>query len=187
MRLRPRLRPMTFDDRDGVHAVYAAGILGGDATFFTQIPERESWWPDWFAARPPFGRLVAEEDGEILGYAGFSPTSSRPFYAGVLEDTIYVAPQAKGRGLGKALLGAALEEADAAGAWLVTGLIFAENRASIRLHEGLGFRLFGIRERMGYHEHPAYRRWRDVAIMDRRSPRAGLGEEPPRLEGLAKG
>lgn len=179
-----RLRPMTLEDRDGVHAVYAAGILGGEATFFAEVPEPESWWPGWFAGRLPVGLIVAEEHGKILGYAGFGPTSSRPFYAGVVEDTVYVAPEAKGRGLGKALLGAALEEADAAGIWLAVGLIFAENRVSIRLHESLGFKLFGVRERMGWHAHPAYRRWRDVAILDRRSPRAAQDEEPPHLSFL---
>ncbi len=179
-----RLRPMTIDDRDGVFAVFSAGIAGGEATFLTEIPDRETWWPGWFAGRLPFGRIVAEDNGRILGYAGFSPTSPRPFYAGVVEDTVYVAPEAKGRGFGKALLGAALEESDAAGAWLVTGLIFAENAASIRLHEKLGFKLFGVRERMGYHDHPDWLRWRDVAILDRRSPRAGLGEAPPDLERL---
>lgn len=179
-----RLRPMTLEDRDGVHAAFAAGIRGGDATFLNDVPEPENWWPGWFAARLPVGLLVAEEEGRILGYAGFSPASPRPFYAGVVEDTIYVAPEAKGRGVGKALLGAALEEADAAGIWLATGLIFAENRPSIRLHEGLGFKLFGVRERMAYHEHPAYRRWRDVAILDRRSPRAVDAETPPKLSFL---
>ncbi|NIP78381.1 MAG: GNAT family N-acetyltransferase, partial [Gemmatimonadetes bacterium] len=103
-------------------------------------------WEAWDAARHPCCRLVAVEDGRVVGFAALSPVSTRPVYAGVAEVMVYVAEDARGRGVGTALLSALVEATEAAGLWTLTAGIFPENEASIRAHERVGFRRVGRRE-----------------------------------------
>jgi len=157
---------MTADDWPRVAAIYADGIATGDATFETDVPTREE-----FAATKIAGlSLVAEaaSDG-VVGWVGASRVSSRPVYAGVVEHSVYVAPGAQGRGLGRALLGAFLAASEDAGVWTVQTRIFPENRASLAVHATCGFRTVGTLERLGQHGG----RWRDVVLLERRSRRAG--------------
>jgi phosphinothricin acetyltransferase len=84
----------------------------------------------------------------------------------VAEDSIYVAPEAQGLGVGRALLAAVVASAEQAGIWTVQTGVFPENQASIRLHEACGFRVVGVRERLGR----LHGRWRDVVLLERRSP-----------------
>ena len=92
--------------------------------------------------------------------------SDRCAYAGVAEDSIYVAPEAQGQGVGRALLATVVASAEQAGIWTVQTGVFPENQASIRLHEACGFRVVGVRERLGR----LHGRWRDVVLLERRSP-----------------
>jgi L-amino acid N-acyltransferase YncA len=92
--------------------------------------------------------------------------SDRCAYAGVAEDSIYVAPQAQRRRVGRVLLAAVLASAEQAGIWTVQTGIFPENEPSVRLHQSCGFRVVGVRERLGR----LHGRWRDVLLMERRSP-----------------
>jgi L-amino acid N-acyltransferase YncA len=157
------LQPLRSEDWPAVRAIYQAGIDGGDATFETAVPE----WPAWDAAHLAHHRLVARDDaGRILGWAALAPVSDRCAYAGVAEDSIYVAPDAQGRGVGRALLAAVVASAEQAGIWTVQTGIFPENQASVRLHEACGFRVVGVRERLGQ----LHGRWRDVLLLERRSP-----------------
>jgi phosphinothricin acetyltransferase len=112
---------------------------------------------------------TADGTGEVLGWAAVSPVSSRSVYAGVVEHSVYVAPEARGRGVGAALLQALIDSTEAAGIWTIQSGIFPENTASLRLHERKGFRVVGIRERIGCH----HGRWRDVVLVERRSTSAG--------------
>jgi phosphinothricin acetyltransferase len=82
---------------------------------------------------------------------------------------VYVAPAARGRGVGAALLGALIGSTEAAGIWTIQSGIFPENTASLRLHQRAGFRVVGTRERLGRH----HGRWRDVVLLERRSGRVG--------------
>ena len=82
------------------------------------------------------------------------------------EDSIYVAPKAQDRGAGRALLTALIASAEGAGIWTVQTGIFPENQASVRLHQACGFRVVGVRERLGR----LHGRWRDVLLLERRSP-----------------
>ena len=93
-------------------------------------------------------------------------SSSRCAYAGVAEDSIYVAPEAQGRGAGRALLTAVVASAEHGGIWTVQCGIFPENQASVRLHQACGFRRVGVRQRLGRLQG----RWRDVLLLERRSP-----------------
>jgi phosphinothricin acetyltransferase len=83
----------------------------------------------------------------------------------VAENSIYVDPRARRRGIGQALLSALVEASEAAGIWTVQTGIFPENEASLRVHEACGFRVVGVRERLGSH----HGRWRDVVFVERRS------------------
>jgi L-amino acid N-acyltransferase YncA len=156
------LQPLRPGDWPAVRAIYEAGIATGDATFETAAPD----WPAWDAAHLADHRLVARVDGRVVGWTALSPVSDRCAYAGVAEDSIYVAPDAKGRGVGRALLAAVVVSAEQGGIWTVQTGIFPENQASVRLHQVCGFRLVGVRERLGR----LHGRWRDVLVLERRSP-----------------
>ena len=158
-----RIEAMTSEDWPEVRDIYLAGMATGNATFETDAPE----WEAWDAKHMPEHRLVARDGDQVLGWAALSPVSDRCVYAGVAENAIYIAPEARGRGLGRALLSALIDSAEAAGVWTIQTGIFPENEASLRLHELCGFRIVGVRERVGKH----FGRWRDVVFVERRSPK----------------
>ena len=159
------IREMTPDDWPAVRSIYEEGIATGDATFETEAPA----WERWDAARIRACRLVAEIDGSVVAWAALSPYSSRLVYAGVAEDTIYVGAAARGRRVGRKLLRELVDEAERKGFWTLLAGIFAENVASIALHEGCGFRLVGHLERLAHRDG----RWRDVLLFERRSANVG--------------
>ncbi len=152
---------MTNAHGPAVLAIYQAGINEGNATFETQAPS----WDVFSAARLPAHRYVAIYDGEPVGWIAASPISTRPVYAGVVEHSVYVHPASRGRGIGRQLLTTLITSTEAAGIWTIQSGIFAENTASLALHQQAGFRTVGTRERIGQH----YGRWRDVLLIERRS------------------
>ena len=155
------VRDLRPEDWPQVSAIYEDGIATGNATFETAAPG----WVAWDAAHPEH-RLVAELGGEVAGWAALASVSGRPCYRGVAEESVYVAAWARGRGVGRELLEALLARADAAGIWTLEAGIFPENRASVRLHLVCGFRIVGVRERLGELDGV----WRDVLLLERRSP-----------------
>jgi phosphinothricin acetyltransferase len=162
------IRPMTALDWPAVAAIYADGIATGQATFETEVPS----WAAWDAGHLDEHRLIGTDPaGTVLGWAALAPVSSRCVYAGVVENSVYVATLAQGRGVGRALLGRLVESAEQAGIWTVQTGIFPENVASLALHASVGFRVVGRRERLGQH----HGQWRDVLFLERRSSVAGLG------------
>ncbi|GAA0554009.1 GNAT family N-acetyltransferase [Paractinoplanes ferrugineus] len=143
--------------------IYRLGIATGNATFETEPPG----WDSFTAARLPEHRFVAvDEAGTVLGWVACGPVSPRPVYAGVVEHSVYVHPDARGRGAGRALLAALITSTEAAGIWTIQSGVFPENTASLALHTACGFRTVGTRERVGRH----HGRWRDVTLLERRSP-----------------
>jgi phosphinothricin acetyltransferase len=147
-----------------VLAVYQLGIDEGNATFETDAPG----WTEFDAAKLPEHRYVAlDEDARLLGWVAASAVSGRCVYAGVVEHSVYVHPQARGRGVGAALLRALIESTEDAGVWTIQSGIFPENLASLALHRAAGFRVVGTRERIGRHHGV----WRDVVLLERRSDR----------------
>jgi phosphinothricin acetyltransferase len=161
------VRPMCASDADGVLAVYQAGLDSGDASFEIETPS----WETFDAARLPGHRHVAAaaDNGELLGWVAAAPVSGRHAYAGVVEHSVYVAPTARRRGVGTALLQALIDSTEAAGIWTIQSGIFPENIASIRLHQRKGFRVVGTRERIGRWRGL----WRDVVLVERRSALIG--------------
>ena len=159
------IEPLGAGDWPAVRAIYEAGIATGNATFDTTAPD----WPAWDAGHLSDHRLVARQDGRVLGWTALAPVSDRCAYVGVAEDSIYVAPDAQGHGIGRALLSAVVASAERGGIWTVQTGIFPENQASVRLHQACGFRVVGVRERLGQ----LHGRWRDVLLLERRSPAIG--------------
>jgi phosphinothricin acetyltransferase len=161
------LRTMTPADWPAVRAIYEAGIATGNATLETEAPA----WEAWDGAHRMDCRIVATDpDDVVIGWVALSPASGRCVYEGVAEVSIYVAPEAQGRGVGRALLRELITDSERHGIWTLQAGIQVENAASLALHERCGFRRIGVRERLG---RDATGRWRDVAILERRSPTVG--------------
>jgi len=154
------LRALTEDDWTAVAEIYWDGIRDGLATFETEVPS----WETWNAAHLADHRVVAERLGEVVGWAALSPASARRCYAGVAENSVYVAREARGLGIGRRLLEALIATAEAAGIWTIQTSIFPENRASLALHERCGFRVVGSRERIAKRDGI----WRDTVFLELR-------------------
>jgi L-amino acid N-acyltransferase YncA/DNA-binding transcriptional ArsR family regulator len=159
------VRTMTDQDWDDVRRIYGEGIATRNATFTTEVPTQATLDGLWL----PGHRWVAEIDDVVVGWAALSPVSGRACYAGVAENSIYVADGMRGRGVGKALLRSQVIAADEAGLWTLQTSIFPENRASIALHHSAGFRTLGVRERIARLDDI----WRDTVFLERRSPVVG--------------
>ena len=155
------LRRLERGDWPAVADIYWDGMRSGLATFETEVPT----WEAWDAGHLPDHRLVADLLGEVVGWAALSPVSSRRCYAGVVENSVYVAAGARGLGIGRKLLDALIAGAEDAGIWTIQTSIFPENRASLALHERCGFRVVGKRERIAKRDGV----WRDTVFLERRS------------------
>jgi L-amino acid N-acyltransferase YncA len=161
------IRPLSSAAWPDVRRIYEAGIATGDATLERAAPD----WATWDRAHRPDCRLVARDaGGSIVGWAALSPTSSRAVYGGVAWESVYVAPEAQGRGVGTALLGALVAASEAAGVWTLQAGVLVENASSLALHERAGFRRVGVQRRLG---RDAAERWRDVVLLERRSTTVG--------------
>jgi L-amino acid N-acyltransferase YncA len=154
--------PMHPEDWPAVRDIYAAGIATGNATFETERPD----WTRWDASHLADHRFVARRGGTVVGWVALAPVSDRCVYAGVAEDSVYVSPDALGEGVGRRLLETVIGSADAADIWTIQTGIFPENAVSIGLHQRCGFRIVGVRERLGRLDGS----WRDVVFMERRRP-----------------
>jgi L-amino acid N-acyltransferase YncA len=156
-----QLRELRDEDWPEVTAIYEQGIAGRNATFETAAPD----WSEWDRSHLEGHRLVALEDGRVVGWAALSPVSDRCCYEGVAENSVYVDSSAHGRGIGKALLEQLVADAEQSGIWTIQTGVFPENAASVALHLRCGFRVVGLRERLAQLDGV----WRDVLFLERRS------------------
>jgi L-amino acid N-acyltransferase YncA len=152
---------LTANDWAQVRVIYLEGVATGDATFETDAPD----WEEWDRNHLAVGRLVARDGERVIGWAALGAVSSRSVYKGVAEVSVYVAAPARGWGVGRSLLGALIDEAEANNVWTLQAGVFPENVASIKLHKAFGFREVGRRERIGRLRGI----WRDVILLERRS------------------
>ncbi len=157
----PTVEELRPEHWEAVARIYGDGIATGQATFEAAVPE----WEAWDASHLPDHRFVALLDGEVVGFAAVSAVSDRCVYAGVVENSVYVAADARGQGVGRSLLQRLIASTEAAGIWTIQTGIFPENEASRGLHESVGFVVVGTRRRLGR----LAGRWRDVLFLERRS------------------
>lgn len=152
-----------FSIRDfpNVVKIYKAGLDTGIATFETAVPSYEEWDERFLNVC----RFCAFAENTLVGWAALSPRSKRSCYSGVAEVTIYLEPQFQRKGFGKKLLAHLITASEHEGFWTLTAHIFPENKASIALHEKLGFRVVGQHERIAQRNG----KWHGNVILERRS------------------
>jgi L-amino acid N-acyltransferase YncA len=158
--VRTRIRPAQRADVPAIARIYNLGIAGRQATFETRprSPEEVAAWLE-----DGLPTLVAERDGTVAGFARLTAYSDRCVYEGVGEYGIYIDADARGAGVGTALLEALAGAAEAAGYYKLTSKLFTSNRASLALARRCGFREVGIHRRHGRLDGE----WRDVLVVER--------------------
>jgi phosphinothricin acetyltransferase len=159
------IEPMLPTDWPAVRQIYTEGIATGDATLERDAPD----WDHFDRSHRSDCRFVARrtERGPVLGWVALTAYSARRVYSGVAWESVYVAAEARGRGVGRALLEAIIPASEAAGFWTLLAGVMAENTASLKLHERVGFRRVGVQRALG--RDPSGR-WRDVVLLERRAP-----------------
>lgn len=153
--------PLLPDHWEAVKKIYEEGIATGNATFQTTAPT----WEEWDTAHVAKPRLVAVDNNKVLGWAAITPVSGRCVYAGVGEVSVYVGIHARGKGVGKQLLLALIEESERENFWTLQAGVFPENLASLAIHQASGFRIIGTREKIGKMNGV----WRDTVLLEKRS------------------
>ena len=157
---------MLASDWQAVSSIYEEGLKTGNASFETAAP----LWEAWDKAHMKECRLVAKNEGRVLGWAALTPVSDRCVYAGVAEVSVYIAAAARGRGIGRLILQKLIEESEKNNLWTLQAGIFPENKASLKIHEACGFRIIGKREKIGNMKGI----WRDTLLLERRSNKVGI-------------
>ena len=170
----PLIRPSTEHDLDAITRIYGHHVLHGTGTFETTPPtsdEMAARRADVLSKGLPW--LVVEEDGVVLGYAYGNWFKPRPAYRFSVEDSIYMAPEAAGKGLGRALLAELLAALERAGIRKVMAVIGdSANAGSIGVHSALGFERVGVVQSCGW----KFGRWLDIVMMQRS---LGEGDRTP--------
>lgn len=160
------IRPFVKSDFPSVKGIYQQGIDSGEATFQEQAKDYDVWNESLL----PSCRLVAESNRQIIGWAALSSASNRCVYSGIAEVSVYVSSNSQGLGVGNSLLEALIKASEEEGIWTLQAGIFPENKASIHIHSKNGFKVLGIREKLGQMNGI----WRDIVFMERRSKVVGL-------------
>jgi phosphinothricin acetyltransferase len=160
------VQPLEQRHYPAVARIYAQGIATGNATLQTEAPD----WQTWDAGHLSHSRLVVLAQGEIAGWAALTAVSGRCVYRGVAEVSVYIGADYQGKGMGKLLLNKLISYSEENGIWTLQAGIFKENKASLNLHQSCGFRIVGLREKIGQ----LNGLWRDVYLLERRSTVVGV-------------
>ena len=148
-------------DSEQIRKLYNVEVLASTATL-DLVPRSPEEQESWMAAHGGvYPVIVADDEGEIVGFASLSAYRPRPGYATAVEDSIYIAEGRRREGLGRALLTSAIETARTHGFHSVVARIVAEQEASVGLHRACGFELVGVEREIGR----KFGRWLDVAIL----------------------
>jgi phosphinothricin acetyltransferase len=160
------IRNLLKTDFASIKSIYQQGIDTGHATFQKQAKD----WDEWDKSVMSVCRLVAVINDDVVGWAAISTVSSRCVYIGRAEVSIYVKAICRGSGIGHSLLSALVKCSEEEGIWTLESGIFSENHASIAVHKKNGFKVVGVREKLGKMNHE----WRDLIFMERRSSSVGV-------------
>ena len=155
------IRSFKKEDYPACAKIYEEGMATGIATFETRVPDWEQW--DLKFLTPC--RLVAYLEENIVGWIALTPFSSREVYKGVAEVTLYVASNARGKGVGKRLLKECIDLSEKEGFWTLQAKVFSKNKPSLQLFENCGFRTVGVREKLGMRDGI----WYDNVLLERRA------------------
>ena len=159
------IRPSRDEDVAALTAIYAHHVLNGTGTFETEPPsaaDMAARRADVLGKNLPY--LVAEENGEVLGFAYCNWFKPRPAYRFSAEDSIYISEAARGRGLGGQLLAALSQAAEAVGVRKLIAVIGdSANAGSVGVHRSLGFTHVGVLKDCGW----KFGEWRDVVLMEK--------------------
>jgi L-amino acid N-acyltransferase len=149
------------EDAEAIRAIYNTEVTGSMVTFdlVERSPEEQRAWMAEHSG--VYALLVAEIDGEVVGFASLSPYRTRPGYSTTAEDSIYVARSHRGEGVGRALLSSLVDQARLHGFHSLIGRIVGDHEASIALHRACGFEVIGIEREVGR----KFGRWLDVCLM----------------------
>lgn len=170
------IRPATSADIPAIAAIYGDAVLNGTASWELEPPDEAELLRRFeaiLAGGYPY--LAAARDGRLLGYAYAGAYRPRPAYRATVENSIYIAPDAQGSGVGAALLAALIDDCAARGFRQMIAVIGDGTGASIgsrRLHERAGFRLIGVAEKIGFKQG----RWLDQMLMQKE---LGEGDRSP--------
>jgi L-amino acid N-acyltransferase YncA len=164
-----RIEPMTNADSSAVIRIYAEGIATRNASLERAAPD----WEHFDRSHRADCRFVARDEAmdDVVGWTALGNYSPRAVYRGVAWESVYVGGEARGQGVGRALLEALIPASEIAGIWTLLAGVLADNAASLALHERVGFRQVGVQRRMGQ---DADGRWRDVVLLERRSATVGI-------------
>ena len=159
------VRPATENDAQSLAAIYGDAVLHGFGTFEEVAPSAADMDGRRRAVQDqglPY--LVAEDGGQVMGFAYAAPFRPRAAYRYTLEDSVYVAPEAKGKGVGRAVLSAVIAACEALGVRQLVAVIGdTENAGSVGLHRSLGFEQTGVGRSVGF----KHGRWVDVVWMQK--------------------
>lgn len=156
------LREMLPSDTAKVLEILQQGIDGGIATFDTTVPNGEAWNMEYFNDC----RWVLEnEDNEVVGWCALRPISKKECFKGVAEAVIYFDNEYQGRGLGSILLKKMILDSEDHGFWTLQANVFPENETSVKFHQKNGFRMIGVRKKIG----KLNGEWKDLIMFEKRS------------------
>ena len=173
------IRDTTEADLPAITEIYTDAVLHGTATYELEPPTLAEMTERYKSLREnSYPYFVAEENGRVLGYAYAGPFRARPAYRFIVEDSIYIAPESKGKGVGKALMLALIEACRADGYRQFVAVIGDghPDSPSVRLHERLGFRHCGMLEGSGY----KHERWLDTVFMQLDMNGGNVGTPDPK-------
>ena len=173
----PLIRPSRDEDLDAIARIYGHHVLTGTGTFETTPPtaaEMATRRADVLDKGLPW--LVAEDAGQVIGFAYGNWFKPRPAYRFSVEDSIYLAPEAAGKGLGRALLAELLATLERGGVRKVMAVIGdSANAGSIGVHTALGFERVGVVKSCGW----KFDRWLDIVLMEKS---LGQGDSTPPVD-----
>ncbi|MBB6485327.1 GNAT family N-acetyltransferase [Rhizobium lusitanum] len=160
-----RLRNATLDDLPHITAIYRDSVLNGTASYEITPPGEEEMAGRFRAIQEKaYPYIVAEDaDGTFLGYAYASAFRTRPAYRWMVEDSIYLAPEARGRGIGRLLLNALIDSCQTLGFRQMVAVIGGAHPASVAVHRAAGFTEAGLLKGTGY----KHGRWLDTMLMQK--------------------